>query len=92
MNKVENIVAKGENAQNEQFLLLSQFFQKLDFVEPSETCFKTDGNKTVPSLSKGPTDNGEEFLLCHIINPFPHTTNLQQTTLKSYTKTNGNSL
>ena len=36
LNKVENIVAKGEIVQHEQFLLWSQCFQKLSAAEALE--------------------------------------------------------
>ena len=36
LDLVENIVAKGEIVHNEQFLLLSQWFQKSSAVEASE--------------------------------------------------------
>ena len=39
MKKVENILAKGEVARFEQFLLLSQCFQKSSAAEASERVF-----------------------------------------------------
>ena len=37
LKQVENIVAKGKIAHNEQFILLSQYFQKSSAVEASES-------------------------------------------------------
>ena len=37
LNKVENIVTKGDIAHFEQFLLLSQYFQKSSAAEASES-------------------------------------------------------
>ena len=39
LKKVENIVAKGEISHFEQFLLLSQIFQKLSAAEASESVY-----------------------------------------------------
>ena len=45
LNIVENIVAKGEIARNEQFLLLPQRCQKLSAAEASESvCMWDVGN------------------------------------------------
>ena len=43
MKRIEDIVAKGEIAHHEQFLLLSQYFQKLYVAEPSEREYYMEG-------------------------------------------------
>ena len=49
LKQVENIVAKGETDRFEQFLLLSQYFQKLSAVEAPESVYMwervKDGNE-----------------------------------------------
>ena len=66
----ENIVAKGEIVRFEQFLLLSLYFQKAA-AEASESVYMRERVK------------GSSHYMLWYINPFPHTTNLQQTTLKT---------
>ena len=39
VNRVENIVAKGETAKNEQFLLFLQCFEKSSAAEASESVY-----------------------------------------------------
>ena len=39
MNRVENIVEKGEIAHDKQFLILSQCFQKLSSAEAPESVY-----------------------------------------------------
>ena len=45
MNKVENIVAKGEIARFEQFLLLTQCFQMSSAAEASESVYMREKAK-----------------------------------------------
>ena len=46
LNKVENIVAKGEIANHEHLLLVTQCFQKSSAVEASESiCMRKKTNK-----------------------------------------------
>ena len=71
----ENILAKGEIAHDEQFLHWSQCFQlyltsKLSFVVIFQVC--------VTMFSK----SSAAYVL-YVEKGFPHTTHLQQTTLKT---------
>ena len=50
MNKVENIVAKGETACYEQFLLLPQCFQKSSAAEASESVSVCGNGLTLVTL------------------------------------------
>ena len=75
--KVENIVAKGEIACFEQFV-----FKKPSAAEGSESVYMRE-RVNVFRLSTH---------VKRTLNPFPHTTTLQQTTLKTYPKRIGNSL
>ena len=45
MNEVENIVAKGEIAHYEQFLLLQHCFQKSSAAEASESVYMSERDK-----------------------------------------------
>ena len=111
MNAVEINVAKGEMAHYEQFLLLSQLFQKSFAAEASVSVYMWKRVKVVCCrsflcgssliwvhlhgtcnyISAGKHKDG--ILLFHnglifVIKPFkppyPHTANLQQTTLKIF--------
>ena len=48
--KVENIVAKGEIACFEQFLLLSLCFQKADAAEVSESVYMRERVTVLPNI------------------------------------------
>ena len=152
MSRVENIVANGEIAHHEQFLLLPEWFKKSSAALASECIWERAIQTTsffyytevyssalvLPDMNllrqlweKGAIDHIEQFLLFSqgvaishfptmysifaktssvvgikekieekagcatwlvLLNPFPHATNLQQTTLKGYLKFFGNSL
>ena len=47
LNKVENIVAKGEIAHNRQFFLLPQYFQKLTPIEVSDIVYMWERDKCI---------------------------------------------
>ena len=50
--RIENIVAKGEIAQNEQFLLLSQEFQKSSAAEASKGVYLWERFNIMPKWEK----------------------------------------
>ena len=68
-------MANGEIAHDEQFHHLPQCFQKLSAAEASESICKWERVKA---------DRNQQYHVRLTVNPFPHTTHLQQTTLKTY--------
>ena len=65
LNKVENIVTKGEIKHDEYFLLLSQFFFKLSVAEASKCVYRWERVNDLVNCIVG--NNGVEIIMSLLI-------------------------
>ena len=82
LNRAEHIVAKDEIAHDEQFFLLPQCFQKASDAMASEIFYYV--GKALCVFLSPLSVIIKPMSRCFSATPFPHATNLQQMTLKTF--------